>query len=175
MADVQRLVQTTTDVPTAPQAPQEPHHKTVSQTKDGVTIDNGDGTSTVIDESGVRTTDNATGKVIRSIAKPKPGVVVPPFVAGVRTIPPQAVDISVAFFSMIAFIAVGGPLARAFARRMDRKAIAPAPSADPERLARIEQSLEAVALEVERIGEGQRYVTQLMASRGDAVRVGSGQ
>jgi hypothetical protein len=36
-------------------------------------------------------------------------------------IPPQAVDISIAFFAMIAFIVVGFPLARAFARRMDRR------------------------------------------------------
>src|SRR6187551_1716092 len=38
-----------------------------------------------------------------------------------NVIPPQAVDISVAFFVMVAFIIVGLPLARAFARRMDRR------------------------------------------------------
>jgi hypothetical protein len=102
------------------------------------------------------------------------GTSVPPVIATGPMIPPQAVDISLAFFVMVAFIAVGSPLARAFARRMDRKTVAPAPPADAERLTRIEQSLEAVALEVERIGEGQRYVTQLMSNR-DAARVGSGQ
>src|ERR1019366_6868528 len=36
-------------------------------------------------------------------------------------IPPQAVDISLAFFFTVAFCVVGFPLARAFARRIDRK------------------------------------------------------
>src|SRR5258705_5801205 len=36
-------------------------------------------------------------------------------------IPQQAVDISIAFFLTIAAIIIGLPLARAFARRMDRK------------------------------------------------------
>jgi hypothetical protein len=40
-------------------------------------------------------------------------------------IPPQAVDISIAFFLMVAVIIIGLPLARAFARRMDRKAALP--------------------------------------------------
>src|SRR3972149_5671563 len=37
---------------------------------------------------------------------------------GPDIIPPQAVDISIAFFATMAFIIVGFPLARAFARRM---------------------------------------------------------
>src|SRR6266704_4651522 len=43
----------------------------------------------------------------------------PPF--GPNTIPPQAVDISIAFFLTVAAIIIGLPLARAFARRMDRR------------------------------------------------------
>jgi hypothetical protein len=31
-----------------------------------------------------------------------------------------------------------------------------------ERLARVEQAVESIALEIERIGEGQRYVTKLL-------------
>lgn len=34
-----------------------------------------------------------------------------------------------------------------------------------QRLARVEQAVESVAVEVERIGEGQRYVTSLLAGR----------
>src|SRR5256885_13596820 len=41
-----------------------------------------------------------------------------------NVIPPQAVDISVAFFLMLAAIIIGLPLARAFARRMDRRGTA---------------------------------------------------
>src|SRR3981081_3231583 len=38
-----------------------------------------------------------------------------------NVIPPQAVDISLAFFLTMAFIIVGLPIARAFARGMDRR------------------------------------------------------
>lgn len=76
-------------------------------------------------------------------------------------IPPQAVDMAYAFFATIAFIAVGLPLARAFARRMDRRS-APAPADLAPRLDRIEQAVEAVAIEVERISENQRYTTKVM-------------
>lgn len=82
---------------------------------------------------------------------------------GENVIPPQAVDISVAFFVMVAFIIVGLPLARAFARRMDRRGeTASAPEIAP-RLDRIEQAVEAIAIEVERISEGQRYTTKAIA------------
>jgi hypothetical protein len=40
-----------------------------------------------------------------------------------------------------------------------------------ERMARIEQAVEAISMEVERIGEGQRFTTRLLAERGDAVAV----
>lgn len=45
-------------------------------------------------------------------------------------------------------------------------AIAPA---DDGRLARLEASVEAIAIEVERISEGQRFVTRLLAERDGAV------
>jgi len=83
------------------------------------------------------------------------------FPVGPPDIPPQAVDMAYAFFATIAFIAVGLPLARAFARRMDRRS-APAPADLAPRLDRIEQAVEAVAIEVERISENQRYSTKVM-------------
>ncbi|HEY4132521.1 MAG TPA: hypothetical protein VGM50_18055 [Gemmatimonadaceae bacterium] len=36
---------------------------------------------------------------------------------------------------------------------------------DDERMARLEQAVDAIALEMERVGEGQRYLTQLMSQR----------
>jgi hypothetical protein len=36
---------------------------------------------------------------------------------------------------------------------------------ESERLARLERAVEAVALEVERIGEGQRYLTRVLGER----------
>ena len=82
-------------------------------------------------------------------------------------VPDGAVIISVAFFIMLAFIAVGLPLARAIARRMDRKSLQPPPSSFPidvsDRITRIEQAVEAIAIEVERVSEGQRFTTRLLS------------
>jgi hypothetical protein len=72
---------------------------------------------------------------------------------------------AVAFFAMCAFIAVGFPLARAWARRLDRRSVAPTgpDSETRERLERIEQAVDAIAVEVERISEGQRFTTKVIA------------
>ena len=82
-------------------------------------------------------------------------------------VPPQVFDLVFAFFMMIAFIAVGTPLARAFGRRMDRRPVQVA--ANPEltsQLQRIEHAVEAMAIEVERISEAQRYMARLESERG---------
>ena len=87
-------------------------------------------------------------------------------------IPPQAVDISIAFFLMLAVIIIGLPLARAFARRMDRKGGGPAqiPREVSDQLVQINQAVDAIALEVERISEGQRYTTRLLSEQRDPAR-----
>lgn len=41
--------------------------------------------------------------------------------------------------------------------------------ASDERLARVEQAVESIAIEMERIGEGQRYVTRLLNESGRAI------
>lgn len=88
-----------------------------------------------------------------------------------EAIPPQAVDISIAFFLTIAAIIIGLPISRAFARRMDRKAT---PSEIPRevssQLQQLAQSVDAIALEVERISEGQRFTTRLLSEQRDATR-----
>ena len=83
--------------------------------------------------------------------------------------PPQAVDISVAFFITVAAIIIGLPLARAFARRMDRKSVpAQIPPEITAQLAQLNQAVDAIALEVERISEGQRYTTRLITEQREA-------
>jgi hypothetical protein len=82
-------------------------------------------------------------------------------------IPPEAVEMAEAFFFMIGTIALGVPLIRAFTRRWDRPVL-PAANSDPDvtaRLERIEQAVEAVAIEVERIAEAQRFSAKLMAEQ----------
>jgi hypothetical protein len=84
----------------------------------------------------------------------------------VPTLPPSVVIIALSFFAMLVLIAVGIPIARAFARRMDRQALEP--PRNPEifaRLDNIERAVESIAIEVERISEGQRYTTKLFTER----------
>lgn len=62
-------------------------------------------------------------------------------------------------------IAIGLPIARAYARRIEAK---PAPSVSADvtaRLERMEQAIDSIAIEVERISEGQRFTTKLLADR----------
>lgn len=84
------------------------------------------------------------------------------------TIPPQAVDISVAFFFTVAAIIILTPLARAFARRMDRRGAAQIPNEISSQLTQLNQAVDAIALEVERISEGQRFTTRLISEQRDA-------
>ena len=69
------------------------------------------------------------------------------------------------FFATITVCAIGIPLVRAYARRMELQVKQPPPALNDERLERIEQAIEAMAVEVERISEGQRFTTKLLADR----------
>ncbi|HUO51314.1 MAG TPA: hypothetical protein VMT93_02245 [Gemmatimonadaceae bacterium] len=78
----------------------------------------------------------------------------------------EDIVIPVAFFITVIVIAVGIPIARAIARAIDRKTLTPA--APPElmqRFERMEQSIDAIAVEVERISEAQRFTTKLLSER----------
>jgi hypothetical protein len=81
-------------------------------------------------------------------------------------IPPQVVDIVGMLTFATAAVLILRPLMRAFANRFERRgapvALPPEVSAHMQRL---EQAIEAVAIEVERISEGQRYTTKLLADR----------
>jgi hypothetical protein len=81
-------------------------------------------------------------------------------------IPPLAMEVVRMFFVTVAVIALGIPIIRAFTKRFER---GPAPPVAPpdvvDRLQRIEQAVEAVAIEVERIAEAQRFSAKLMAEQ----------
>ena len=68
--------------------------------------------------------------------------------------------------SIVFTIFVLAPLAAAYARRMVKRAAPPPAPAlsgtDAQRLERMEQAIDTIAIEIERISEGQRFVTQLM-------------
>jgi hypothetical protein len=74
----------------------------------------------------------------------------------------------------LAFVAV---LFFAFARRIWRGGRRPQPplADSTQRLERIEQAIEAVAIEVERISEGQRFVTRLLSEGNRLPSLGAGK
>lgn len=79
-------------------------------------------------------------------------------------VPGEAIPI--VLFVCGAVTAIGVPIARAYARRLERTPSQP--SIAPEvmaRLERMEQALDSIAIEVERISEGQRFTTKLLAER----------
>lgn len=87
-----------------------------------------------------------------------------------NVIPPQAVDISIAFFIMIAVMVVGWPIARAFGRRIERRGqVASLDAGTMEQLHRIEQAVDAMAIEVERISESQRFMARLQRDASPAL------
>jgi hypothetical protein len=59
------------------------------------------------------------------------------------------------------------PISIAWAKRIGRRAPTPAPipSDVTNRLERIEQAIDTIAIEVERVSEGQRFVTKIMVER----------
>lgn len=82
-------------------------------------------------------------------------------------VPPGVQNMAIVFLICLAATIILTPLMRAFARRLDHRS-APAPSATPEiqgQLTRMEQAIEAIAVEVERVSEGQRFATRLLAER----------
>ncbi|MDQ6769487.1 MAG: hypothetical protein M3Z54_05830 [Gemmatimonadota bacterium] len=83
--------------------------------------------------------------------------------------PPEVKDISIAFFVTVAIIIIGFPIARAIARAMDRRG---GPSQVPRelnaQLTQLTQAVDAIALEVERISEGQRFTTRLLSEQRDS-------
>ncbi|HSA57658.1 MAG TPA: hypothetical protein VLE53_18230 [Gemmatimonadaceae bacterium] len=69
------------------------------------------------------------------------------------------------------------PFVIAYARRLWRRGavvVPPVPAEVTERLTRIEHAVDAIAVEVERVGEGQRYVTQMFSGQAPPRAVGAG-
>ncbi len=74
--------------------------------------------------------------------------------------------IPLAAFAMVTVVSIGVPIARAWARRLERgPQRLDLPPETNARLERMEQAIDAIAVEVERISEGQRFTTKLLAER----------
>jgi hypothetical protein len=106
---------------------------------------------TQIAENGRLLTATATSRTQASIAVPPPGG--------------RSVNFDGTPIAIVATLFVFAPIALAFAWRMLKRPTAPPSTVSPEmrdRLERIEQAVEAIAIEVERVSEGQRFVTRVL-------------
>lgn len=88
--------------------------------------------------------------------------------------PGQVTGISIVFTIFVLF-----PLAIAAARLMWKRASAPRPSPalaeGAQRLERVEQAVDTIAIEIERISEGQRFVTRLLTENRGTSALGAGE
>jgi hypothetical protein len=84
-----------------------------------------------------------------------------------RDIPPRVKDVSIAFFVMFAAVIIGFPIMRAIGKRIERGAPVPAqiPAETQAQIQHLMQSVDAIAIEVERISEGQRFATKMLAEK----------
>ncbi len=77
---------------------------------------------------------------------------------------PEDMIVAIAGIGLVAY--VFRSIIGLIGRRLDARA-RPAVSSETDlRLARIEQAVDAIAVEVERISEGQRFTTRLLSDRG---------
>lgn len=115
----------------------------------------------------------ATNSTALAQAAAVPGAIVqPPRV--VQQGPPEEVYIVGTIFMVIVLL----PLSIALARRIWRRsvtAVTSFPSELVDRLSRMEHAIEATSIEVERIGEGQRFLTRLFTEGEQAHALPSGK
>ncbi len=77
--------------------------------------------------------------------------------------------VPVAFFASIVAVVIGRPMVKAIAAKAEAEAKNPQlPTEIMNRFERMEQSLDAIAVEVERISEGQRFTTKLLSDVRDS-------
>jgi hypothetical protein len=113
---------------------------------------------------------DAQGVTIQQVP-PVPPIGIPTITVNGRNfggdIPPRAKDVSIAFFVVLAVIIVGLPIMRAIGKRIERGAPAPTqiPAEMQAQMQHLMQSVDAIAIEVERISEGQRFATKLLTEK----------
>ncbi len=156
--ELERARSAVAEIAPAPQGPRP--EMGVTTTPDGrIRIVARDGQVTLIDRSLFR--PDQIEELVQTALEPPPAPELP------DRGPPEGV---IALMGILAFfvtmMVIGFPLARALSRRMDRKTQGGGVPADLGlRLERIEQAVEAVAVEVERVSEAQRFSARLLSER----------
>ncbi|MCA0375028.1 MAG: hypothetical protein LCH84_05135 [Gemmatimonadetes bacterium] len=145
----------------------------MSRTTDGgrtITITDGNGRQTRIEvnRNGQVTTENVVGADglarLRELSALQ-GIAAPAAPRPRRALPDGLVDLVTVVVTFVGIVSIGTPFAKAMARRIERRGESRVPDEVARRLAAIEQAVESVAIEVERISEGQRFTTKLLAER----------
>jgi hypothetical protein len=93
-----------------------------------------------------------------------PGSIVPPPPRPPETGPPEEFFVLTGIFMFVVLL----PLSIAYARRIWRKsvgAVSALPQEIYDRFNRLDQAIDSVAIEVERVGENQRYLTKVYADQ----------
>lgn len=81
-------------------------------------------------------------------------------------IPPRAMGLGIAFLVCAAAVLILMPFTRALARAIDRsKTRSSLPPEITSQLSQLSQAVDAIAVEVERISEGQRFTTRLLSDQ----------
>lgn len=78
-------------------------------------------------------------------------------------IPPDVMRLVEWSLIALVLITLGSPITRMIARRFDRSHSRTQPPETNDRMNRLEQAVDAVAIEVERISEGQRYTNKVIS------------
>ena len=96
-----------------------------------------------------------------AVPPPQPRVSIPPRPPSLGNPPEEYIVLGGMFMILVLF-----PLTIAYARRLWKRStqvVSALPANLMERFAQLEQSVESIAIEVERIGEGQRFMTRVFA------------
>ncbi len=154
-----RALREAAGAPPAGQPGAPPGNVSVIKNEDGrVVVTGADGRTVTIDpKAGLE--EDAVQEIVQTALAP------PPVPQPRRGGPPESVMIVAIVFSSLVLMTLLIAMARAFGRRRPAAGAQAVPPEVLARLTRIEQAVEAVAIEVERISESERYSARLLTER----------
>ena len=124
-----------------------------------ITKSNGETQRIELSNSGEVITSNVQGAATAVVAPPAPPA------PRRKELPGGVVEMMGIIFGAVTVMSLGTPLVKAWSRRFERRHEVQQNAQIEQRLAAIEQAIETVAVEVERISEGQRFTTKLLADK----------
>ena len=126
-----------------------------------ITKSNGETQRIELSTAGDIITSTVQGQTTATVAPAAPAL--PP--ARRKALPDGVVPMMAIIFGSVTVMSLFTPIIKAWARRFERRAEYTQQALVEQRLAAIEQAIETVAVEVERISEGQRFTTKLLADK----------